>query len=487
MSETITITDVGPVKSLSIPIQPGVTVILGPNDSGKSEALKAVSRLTGGSEAITCRKTAAAGHVDGLGAKIAVRQSVRRSGELEAYSLSGDLDITDLVEPPIKDPVAADKHRIKELLRLTGVKADFALFGYLGDLSEHVSFEATKIDDLVEMAARIKRDLEAASRKEADAAEKADAKAFACKQQSEGIDTNIETDAELLQARLEDALFALGGIESKARSAKEAKDRAALARERMAKEQSTPDVDGAKLELERQETFADRLIQLERDLTAKLETAQREREKAEQAATEARKRLQLEEAHADAVQGWKETIAAGESVECPTPEEVTAASLSVTEARQALEKAAVVRQAKTKASEATTLYDEAKAHRKASDCLREAARATDDVLSAAVASDDIKVKAGRLVTQHPEYGEVFFGERSVGTRYRMAIKEAVKRIHQMKAEKTAVIVVQQPAWEGLQPKVKCEIDEYAKEMDACVLSAQADDGELRAEVFGGAA
>jgi len=485
--DTITVTDVGPVKSLSIPIQPGVTVILGPNDSGKSETQKAVSRLTGGDDAVTCRKTAASGCVEGLGAKLSVRQSARRSGELEAVSLSGDLDISDLADPPIKDPSAADKHRIKELLRLTGVKADFALFSYLGDLSGHVSFEATKTDDLVEMAAKVKKDLEAASRKEGDLADKADAKAFACKQQAEGIDTNIETDAGLLQAKLEDALYAQGEISANATAAREAADRAALAKDRLAKEASPPDVEGAKAEVERQETFTDRLIQLEKDLASKLAVAKQEREKAEQAASEARQRLKLEEAHAETVLGWKETIAAGESIARPTPEQIEAATASVTKAREAIEKAAVARNAKEKAEEAKSLYSDVKLHRKEADRLRDAARATDDVLSAAVASDSIAVKAGRLVTQHPEYGEVFYGERSIGTRYRLAIREAVKRIHKIKAEKTAVIVIPQEAWEGLQPKVQREIDGYAKEMEVCVLAAKADDGELRAEAFGGVA
>ncbi len=164
--ETVTVQDVGPVQSLSVPIQPGVVVLRGPNDCDKSETLKAMSRLTGGTDTITRRDKSACGYVEGLGVKISVRQSARRTGELEAVSIEGKLSIADLVSPPIKDPVAADRQRIKALLQLTGVKADASLFSGLWNHleSQVLSADCTQTDDLVEMAARIKRCLESASR-----------------------------------------------------------------------------------------------------------------------------------------------------------------------------------------------------------------------------------------------------------------------------------------------------------------------------------
>lgn len=482
----ITVTDVGPVASLSIPIRPGVTILRGRNDCGKSETLKAVSRLAGGTDAVSCRDKAAAGCVEGLGVRLSVRQNARRTGELEALSIEGKLSVADLVSPPIKDPVAADRHRIKALLQLTCVEADAAMFAHLPG-QEFLSFEALKSTDLVEMAAKIKRDLEAASRKEADAAERDDAKAFACKQAAEGVDVQSELDSAVLQAALEDSLFSHGEIVSQARSAKETQDRARLATERMAKEASPPDVDAIQEEVYRAGDLCAQWSQRAAMLTDELAKAKTAIAESNADHTAKQNALKLAKAHAESVTGWKETIAAGESVTCPTDEAIAAAATKVTQAREAIEKAAVIRAAKAKADESAMLYDEAKEHRKKAEALRESARSTDDVLSAAVASDSLKVRAGRLITQHPERGEVFYADRSDGTRWKIAIDEAIKRIRAMGAEQTAIIPIPQVAWSEIDPTNRIEIDRYAKEKSVSVLTAEATDGELRAERFGGAA
>jgi hypothetical protein len=458
-------------------------VLRGPNDCGKSVTLDAVSRLAGGNGAVTCRDKAAAGSVEGLGVKISVRQSARRSGELEALSLEGNLNIADLVTPPIKDPVAADRHRIKALLQLTGAHADWAMFAPFYGVRDHISHESMECADLVEMAAKIKRDLEAASRKEADAAEKADARAFACKQALEGIDLDVETNADLLQGALEDALFEQGQITAKSQSAKESIDRAREAQERLDKEASPPDVEGAKANLRGHidcvEAFINQVEELESQLTkakASLATARANE-------SSAKERLRLEEAHAESVKGWRETIEASKAIEVPNLDAIKRASARVSECRQAIERAAVVRRAKSKASEATILSDEAKSHRKAADKLRESARATDDVLSEAVASESLTVRGCRLITQHPERGEVFYAERSDGTRWKLAIDEAIKRIRQLGAERTAIIPIPQAAWSELDPANKAAIHEYAVEKGVTIITAEATDGELRAEAF----
>jgi len=94
---TIELTDCGPVKALSIPVQPGVVVLRGRNDIGKSESLKAVSKLLGGKETISCRQGAVNGTVEGFGVKVSLgkaRTSAR--GELEALSIEGNLPVAEL-------------------------------------------------------------------------------------------------------------------------------------------------------------------------------------------------------------------------------------------------------------------------------------------------------------------------------------------------------------------------------------------------------
>lgn len=482
--ETITIEDVGPVRNLSIPILPGVVVLVGPNGSGKTLTLEATSRLLGGNGSVTCRDKAAAGLVEGLGVKISVRQSARRSGELEALSIEGGLSIADLVSPPIKDPVAADKHRIKALLQLTGVEADIGLFDAPRDL---LSAETLKADDLVEMAARVKRDMESASRRASSEADKAEALAMACKQATEEMDLDVETDANILQAALEDAIYAQGEIEARASTARAAKDRARLAAERLASEKNPPNVEKAEIE------FAEAAADLG-NCRDEIERLKRELAKAEQdlkTATMIRdgaeERMNLERAHAESIKGWKETIAAGEAVDAPSETAIAGAGFRVKQCREDVERGAVARAAVARAAEARKHFDAAKEHRKAAESLREAARATDDVLSHAVASDSLTVKGGRLVTQHPERGETYYAECSDGERWKMAIDEAIKRIRLLGAERTAIIPIPQAAWSELQPKNKMLVHEYAKRLNVTIITAEAtDDEEICAEQYVGA-
>lgn len=484
-SKEIVLENVGPVQSLSIPVYPGVIVLRGQNDCGKSETLKAVSRLAGGNDSVSCRDDAAAGYVAGLGVTVSVRKSARCSGKLEALSIEGKLNIADLVSPPIKDPVAADRHRIKALLQLTGAKADWALFAHLYGVRQHISHEAQICGDLVEMAAKIKRDLETVSRQETSGAEKEEAKAFACQQATQDVDKNIETDAKLLQANLEDALYAHGDIVSRARSAKDAKDRAEIARANIEKMALRDRLGVAELE-QRLSNCQGELDAANRAVIAAEEALRAARAKVETCnitSNAAKEALESGRREEELLAGWRDSVAQAEGIESPTPEDIAEAEAAVTSAHEAIDRAAVVRAAVEKAKEANSLRDSAKLHHAEAGRLRDAAKGTDDVLSDAVASDAIFIRAGRMITKHPERGEVFFGERSDGTRWKLAIDEAIKRIRQLGAEKTAIIPIPQAAWSELDPANKAAIHAYAVEQGVTIVTAEATDGELRAEAF----
>ena len=485
--ESITVRDVGPVESLSIPIRPGVVILRGVNDCGKSVTLEAVSKLAGGNGAVTCRDKAAKGEVEGLGVRLSVRQSARRTGELEALSIEGKLSIADLVDPKIKDPLAADRHRIKALLQLTGATAGVDRFREVCSDAEAFERACTpdvlKCDDLVEMAARLKRNLEAASRSAADEATKAEGQALGCKQATEGVDLSIETDQATLQGRLEDAIYEQGELAAKAKAAIAAKERSEAARERLDKEANPPDVNGAERELQDRIDAVEACCNTVEQLKADLARAAADLARAKDSELAAKERLRLEQSHADAVAGWKETIDAAAKIECPTAGQVEAANQAVATAREAIEQAALVREAKAKAAQAQAYIDAARAHRRKADSLREAAKATDDVLSQAVASKSLKVRGGRLITEHPDRGEVFYSDRSDGTRWKYAIDEAIQRIRQLGAERTAIIPVPQDCWGELDPDNKNAIHEYAAKMGVTIITAEAARGELRAEVF----
>ena len=107
---TVSIKDIGPVKSLtlSIPDTGGICVLRARNGAGKTKALEAVNSLISGNGSLECRDGSLRGEISGFGAKIAVGRSTRRSGELEVTGLEGRFDISMLIDPGLKSPDAAD-------------------------------------------------------------------------------------------------------------------------------------------------------------------------------------------------------------------------------------------------------------------------------------------------------------------------------------------------------------------------------------------
>jgi len=489
MSNDITITDVGPVEALNIPIHPGVTVLLGRNDCGKSQSLDAVSRLAGGKTPLTCRDDAAAGYVEGLGIKIAVRRSPRRTGELEALSLEGRLSIADLVDPKLKDPVAADRQRVKALLSLQGVEADIHRFADLihEDLATIASTETLTSGDLVEMAARLKRDLEAASRKQADQAKKAEDEQRACESAFKDLDLTAPHDAEQLQGALETAIQNKASLAASASDAALAQERAQQARQSLdaaAADQSGPTVTEAKAAEEQALDAKQRAWAQVRKLETELAEAKRIAEQADMKAGNAEQATRAAVDRELILKGWRETIEAAEQVQPVPPEMLTAADDRITEARKAVEQGVLVRRGLEKLDEAHALQESRKRHELAAESYREAAQGTDDVLSQAVNSPALSVKRGRLITQHPSRGEVFYAERSDGIRWKLAIDECVRIVRLLGLEQTAILMVPQQAWSELDPTNQRAIAEYAKSKGVCIVTAQATDGDLRAELFG---
>lgn len=174
--ESITLKDIGPVKEISFQLQGfGLTVLSAKNGKGKSIVLDAIQKAALGKGRLPLRDGARRGMVDAGGVVITVGGTTRYTGEFQVENLESRLPLAQLVDPGIKSAEAADKARIKALVALTGVEASRALFAshpaFASDFGDVVSDEATQTDDLVDMAARVKREYEAKAReaeKEAD-------------------------------------------------------------------------------------------------------------------------------------------------------------------------------------------------------------------------------------------------------------------------------------------------------------------------------
>ena len=490
---SIELSDIGPLERLSIPLRPGFNVLHGRNDSGKSVTIEAVATLAGGGNGkVTCRDGAARGSIEGFGVRITAGRSTRRTGELEVSSLESKLPVAELVDPKIKDPAAADGKRIKALLSLTGATADPARFYELAGGKEVFDSlcppETIQTDDLVDMASRVKRAFESTARKTEDAAQTEEGKAIADRGAGDGLDLEANTDSASLQEALESAISKHSRLQERYDSAEDAKADAEVARKKLAEvgssgeskqsalealELAKENRDVAVTDAREAKAAVDRLEAEMKAAKAQLGSALVAQQASDGAVASAEKAVNAVEDNARLYAGWQAAIDAAANVSAPEAVEILRASQAVTTARKALEQAAVVRAAKDRIAKAKKHQEEAAKLRKRADRLREAAKQTDDVLSASVDSKHLKVKSGRLVTIKPDGREAFYGDRSQGTRWLIALDEATARIRALHADGEAVIAAPQEAFESLDVANRRLIHEHACKLGVAILTAEA--------------
>jgi hypothetical protein len=146
----------------------------------------------------------------------------------------------------------------------------------------------------------------------------------------------------------------------------------------------------------------------------------------------------------------------------------------------------LVRDARAKLAKAERDQADAAEHDRQAERLRQAAKGTDDVLSAVVAKAGVPLRVEpvdgrmRLVTDTRARGRTCFGELSDGERWRMALDLAIKAVGE-----GGEITIPQIAWEGLDPMNRQAIAEQLAEAGVIAYTAEADEGDLRAEVFNG--
>ena len=115
---------------------------------------------------------------------------------------------------------------------------------------------------------------------------------------------------------------------------------------------------------------------------------------------------------------------------------------------------------------------------KRAETLREAGKRIDDVLSEQIAKlgSPIRVKAGRLVLNTIR-GETFFAELSEGERWKMSLDIAIEAVGP-----GGLLSIPQEAYESLDPINRHLIGEHVTGRGVVILTAEATDGPLRAEL-----
>lgn len=479
----VEIENIGPIEQLTLTAEPGkITVLSGPNGVGKTQALNAVDSLVSGKTRLSNRDGTIGGTARGFGVTIKVGRggSNRRSGDLEIESVEGRFNIAELVDPGLKDPIAADARRIKKLVTLTGVEAKPELFQDLfrgrEQFTELVKPASIDHTDVVAMASAIKRDLELASRKEADIAENLERDIRAREEANEGINLGSPHDADHLQSALETSLSELSAEKQRATDATNTLAAAETARQSIEKSKSEydgPTVENVNKKLE----FARKLVELQQqnidEIHEKLAVATesiKNLKHQEELGTMALLRAQE---HAVLLSKWESYIQAAENVEPPNPEITETLGWQVEHCRDAIETGVRVRDALERVEIVKLLRGQMKLASLNSERLRDAAHGTEDILSRLVAEmgGPFKVNSEfRLVVQHPVRGETYFAELSQGERWKLGLDVAIEAFE--REGQCGLLAIPQTAWEGLDADNRRLIAEHIEGTDLAVITAE---------------
>jgi len=491
----IAIKDIGPVKTLDINIPPegGLVVLRGRNGSGKTTALRATEALVRGEGKLETRdESRGSGMVDGFGARLMIGKKTTRAGEIEVSSLEGRLNIADLVEPLLKDPAAADRARIKALVSLSGVEPTKEQFAAVigEELAGYVSAATWANKDLLDVAVKAKRDLEAKARLSEDEAKMREGQAKGIIDAHKDVDLSGQCDEQTLRDAHMKASNRVSVLKDREQAAIESENATYKAQQRLAKlnaEYKGPTVekaDEAYAESSDVDDIAaqkiDRLKLQLRDAEHELTLALGNQQNTKNTMTSAHQHF--------ATIAECESILNATGAQAPDPDEVETANAELDAAAQAVEHGAIIRRAKHELAKAEQHKREALVAATLGEKLRQAAGQIDDVLSNAISTDALFVRDGRLYTNEYKRGATgeeptLFHELSEGERWTMAFDIAAPVVNAGCDDgELGILVVPQGAYESLDPTNREHLKQLAIKHHIGVITAEATDGELRAEV-----
>ena len=482
---SVHIENIGPIENETFNISPGVTVLKGAPGSGKSTALRTIQLVVDGHCDMkpTKRDGTNRGLVEIDGRTVRITKTTRVEGEL-SYEGLGDLSIADLHMPKFREADKRDEHRIKTLVALSGVKADPEMFYHLlggrADFRDIVSSKQLETTDLIEMAARVKAEIESEARRVEKQAQGARSDAKSHLMACEGLDLEQPIDEKELNDAWQQASSKHGTLKERREAWLGAQQAAKRAREKLADLPPGKSVAEASEEFERTAArLRDANLEVAR-LQEMLKEAQAHRDLA--AERERNARSELNQANAQiALRGeLDKAIETAAGATETTEDDVDDASIEVGRCRKAVEKAMEVRKALRQKALADEENERARYLEQRAANLRAAAAGTFDVLTEAIGKIEdcpLRVKtddngAPRLVAATDRSEHEYFDELSGGEKWDTVMRIATR--------KNRLIAFPQEAWGELAPSLRDQLHETAKRHGAFIVTALATDGELRA-------
>lgn len=470
--QTIAVNDLGPVDEFSLRMtEPGLWVLYGEPGAGKTTILRTVQLVVDGRTDIkpTKRDGSKAGVARVAGKTLKITKQIRQEGELGVAGL-GDLDIASLHSPKFKDAETRDEHRIRTLIRIGGVKADVSLFHSLFSAVSHFDEVVGKPDkwpdDLLEMAATIKRIIEkqAVLRESSAITAKANAKAKA--------DVSAGVDVLALQAALRDAHGKHIALTEQRSNGTKAMAAAQSARLQISNARTTAnDVAIATAALEEAIAQKDNASKSVEDLTRLLDEARELLVDSTRHADGCAAALESATKQRGMLDLWERQVAEAEAVPCPSVEEIDAAAEVIAAAAQAISRSAVIREAKKASAESEAFAAQADKDTAVAKKLRTAAAKTQDVLSNAISlipNCPLRVLAddegcARLVLKTTRSEAEPFDDLSDGERWPF--------IFAIAASNNRMIVLPQYSFGELNKSGRLQIDSLASDTGCYVLTA----------------
>lgn len=469
--------NLGPIANLEFALrEPGVTVLVAPNGSGKSILLEAVQSAAVGTGKLPLRDRTRKGKLEAFGACITIGGTCRHTGAFEVEHIEGKFDLAQLVDPQLKSPAAADRARIKALVTLTGVAASPTLFEKheaFVDFRELVTVETLACEDLVEMAARVKAQYDEAALQKERYAERESGQAAAL-MPSPDLDLNEEHDASILQGeydRCRDEYVTLVNRKDAFVNASQRSEAATKILEQL-------NVEGLQAESQSLQTENDNLSVSIESLTETIQSLRLQIAKAE-SEIKAAKDKQIENVRRtrEIAQQMKMVEDAQKAVGAiigkpPTDREIQEAQGQMDLAKAAIEHGSVIRKALESASQSHKHRANAKALAEQAQRYRDAAKATDEVLSSCLKCPQLRVesdgKSARLVTDTDRGNGVAYHELSDGERWTIAIDIGADQVGE-----GGLLVISQVGWEGIDGAHRILIHEHAKKRKVYILTAEA--------------
>lgn len=477
MAKKLTVKDVGPIKELAVPIPEdgGVVVVRGRNGSGKSTVLRAAQGLLGDKKDKTGLRhndDAERGSVSLGECTLTVGRSNRSSGVLDVHTIAGHVDLGDIVDPQVDDPVRADKRRIEAVFKVAGSNmSGRELVNLLGDEIKDVSVPASKWDEPILDVADFLRDVfvQRARMTEADVKK---------------LSIDVAANKKAVPEEFEEAT--LEQVEAAKQAFIKASEEGIKLKERQRIGVETKErADASRKALEEMEAASDEYSSLE-----EIDAAIRAQVEAVNAATkamdEARAVLQRENNELEMMERTRKEIvkhveqkekllkAMDAAIELVSNEQIEQATQAVTAAQERFD---VLRQSVAYAQirdSTKELEKQVEEKEKLAKKYRELSTTGIDSALGQLIGQVFKGSQfmhGRLAVEHQTRGTTYFGELSDGERWTIVLDLATAL-----CPESTLLVVPQTAWEGLDGDNRIKINDWAKKNKIVVLTAEATRG-----------